>query len=106
MASHGNRIHPVLFYVGVINHLIFIAIKYYVCAITDFTCTGDTAGGYMMMYAFTFFFPQLAIGIAVLIYFIIKILINIGDSHLTKRDIRYSTIYFISFGIVIIANYI
>ena len=106
MENERNRIHSAVFYVGVINHLIFIAVNLYVCVITDFTCTGDTAGGYMMMYTFTLFFPQFAIGIAVLIYFIIKILLNIGDSNLTKRDYSYITIYFISFGIVIIANYI
>ncbi len=85
-----------IFWVGIGNISIYLIIYFLGCLNSGWTCSGDSMGGIMMVYALTIFIPQFLLFIFLTIYFIRKltcIFRKEENERPSRRDWRKFIIY-------------
>ena len=91
-----------LLVVGIINHLVFLAIIFNICGVLNFTCNGDTATSEGMVYAFTLLVPQLTLEAFV----VIGLLLSAFLHQLPSTNRSLIIIFLVTLAISLFVNYL
>lgn len=86
---------------GILNHIVYLVIVFLGCALSNFTCSGDSMGGIMMVYALTLFLPQIIFEVVVFI----QLLISAPVIKSIKAKSSLTILFTLTFITVIVSNY-
>ena len=67
---------------GTVNHIIFLAVIFIICAVSRFECSGNESGAVMVAYTFSIFIPQLLLEVLVFAMLIIILIIDMLRSQI------------------------
>ncbi|MFT5276275.1 MAG: putative membrane protein [Saprospiraceae bacterium] len=86
---------------GILNHLVAVAVIVLGCAYSGFTCQGESMKGVLSIYAFTLFTPQLALEVILLIA-----LLLVSDSlHEFRKNRLPLSLFVATFSLLILFVY-
>ena len=101
----AKRVKSNIFWIGFINNLIFISIYYYGYVTSGYQATGDSMGGYMMVYGLILFLPQTAIAIYPTLYMFLSVMDTANEKAwktLSPDDWMYYILFFLSLMVVVL----
>lgn len=86
---------------GILNHIIYLTIIFLGCALSNFTCHGDSMGGIMMVYALVLFVPQIIFEVVVFV----QLLIASPSVKIIKPKLDLIIWFALTFLAIVISNY-